>query len=88
MSTELLGVLEEGFPFQPGSDPEQMLLDILDQDTELSTLADGRLVWIPGLLGGKIFTHRLSAVEADHDIIGVGVDLLRDGAASRKGRTP
>lgn len=73
---ELLGVLEEGFEFQPGSDPEQMLLDILDQDTELSTLADGRLAWIPGLLNGKIFTHRLSAVEVAHDIIGVGVDLL------------
>lgn len=73
---QLLGVLEEGFQFQPGLDPQEVLLDVLEQDAELFTLADGRLAWIPGLLDGKIFTHRLNAVEAAHDIVAVGVDLL------------
>ena len=72
---DLLGALDaDGIELGPG--PEVMLAEVLDQDAELvMPLADGRWAWIPALLGGRIFTHRLSAVEAAHDIIGLGPDL-------------
>ena len=45
-----------------GPDPDDMLTDVLDQDAELvMPLADERWAWIPAVLGGRIFTHRLSA---------------------------
>jgi len=71
---DLLSVLKaDGVDFGP--EPDVMLAEVLDQDTELfMPLADGRRwVWLPGLLEGRIFTHRLSAVEAAHDII-IGLD--------------
>jgi tetratricopeptide (TPR) repeat protein len=59
-----------------GPDPLDMLTDILDDDTELvMPLADQRWALIPALLDGRIFTHRLSAPEAEHDMIGFGPDL-------------
>ena len=59
-----------------GPDAEDMLTDILDEDAELvMPLADERWAWIPALLDGRIFTHRLSALEAEHDMIGFGPDL-------------
>ena len=72
---DLLGVLhEDGVDLGP--DPDGMLADVLDQEAELvMPLADGRWAWIPGLLDGTIFTHRLSAVEVAHDMIGLGADL-------------
>ena len=72
---DLLGVLDaDGIDLGP--DPDVMLADVLDQDAELvMPLADERWAWIPALLGGRIFTHRLSAVEAGHDIIVLGADL-------------
>ena len=72
---DLLGVLE-GDGIELGPDPDGMLADILDQDAELAMpLADGRWAWIPALLAGRISTHRLSAMEAAHDIIAWGPDL-------------
>jgi tetratricopeptide (TPR) repeat protein len=71
---DLLSVLKaDGVDLGP--EPDVMLAEVLDQDTELfMPLADGRRwVWLPGLLEGRIFTHRLSAVEAAHDII-IGLD--------------
>jgi hypothetical protein len=72
---DLLGALDaDGIALGP--DPEVMLADVLDQDAELvMPLADERWAWIPAVLGGRIFTHRLSAVEAEHDIIAWGPDL-------------
>lgn len=72
---DLLGVLDaEGIDLGP--DPDGLLADVLDQDAELvMPLADDRWAWIPALLGGRIFTHRLSAVEAEHDLIAFGPDL-------------
>src|ERR1700694_1120855 len=74
---DLLGVLDaDGINLGP--DPDGMLADVLDQDAELvMPLADERWAWIPALLGGRIFTHRLSAVEAEHDLIALGPDLAR-----------
>src|SRR5664279_4713156 len=64
---DLLGVLvADGVDLGP--DPEDMLTDVLDQHAELvMPLADERWAWIPALLDGRIFTHRLSALEAEHD---------------------
>jgi len=72
---DLLGVLAaDGVDLGP--DPEDMLTDVLDEDAELvMPLADERWAWIPTLLDGRIFTHRLSAVEAEHDMIEFGPDL-------------
>lgn len=72
---DLLSVLvEDGIDLGP--DPDGMLAEILDQEDELfMPLADRRWAWIPALLDGRIFTHRLSAVEAAHDIIGLDPDL-------------
>ena len=72
---DLLGVLDaDGIDLGP--DPDVMLADVLDQDAELvMPLADERWAWIPAVLGGRIFTHRLSAVEAAHDIIAWDPDL-------------
>src|SRR5258705_12647952 len=71
---DLLGVLDaDGINLGP--DPDGMLADVLDQDAELvMPLADERWAWIPALLGGRVFTHRLSAVEAGDDIIALGPD--------------
>lgn len=46
-----------------------------EQRHRRSTQCHGRNMGIPALLGGRIFTHRLSAVEAEHDIIALGSDL-------------
>ena len=72
---DLLGVLDaDGIDLGP--DPDVMLADVLDQDAELvMPLADERWAWIPAVLGGRIFTHRLSAVEAAHDILAWDPDL-------------
>lgn len=72
---DLLAVLvADGIDLGPV--PEDMLTDILDEDAELvMPLADERWAWIPALLDGRIFTHRLSALEAEHDMIGFGPDL-------------
>jgi hypothetical protein len=59
-----------------GPDPEDTLAEILDEDCELvMPLADERWAWIPALLDGRVFTHRLSALEAEFDMIGFGPDL-------------
>src|SRR5664279_4009041 len=72
---DLLGVLvADGVDLGP--DPDDMLTDVLDLDAELVLpLADERWAWIPAQLDGRIFTHRLSALEAEHDMIGFGPDL-------------
>ncbi|MCB0932921.1 MAG: SEC-C domain-containing protein, partial [Mycobacterium sp.] len=55
---------------------ERPLSDVLDDHREpVHVLADGRLAWIPSVLAGRIFTHRLTAAEADHDVIPWSADL-------------
>lgn len=72
---DLLDVLEAA-GVELGSDAEETLGDLLDDDIELfMPLADGRWAWIPGLLEGRIFTHRLSETEVAHDILRWGPDL-------------
>ena len=59
-----------------GPDADATLAEVLDEDIELVVpLADGRWAWIPALLDGRTFTHRLSDAEVAHDMIGWGPDL-------------
>ena len=72
---DLLGVLTVD-DVDLGSDPDVMLAEVLAQDTELFiALADRRWAWLPGLLEGRIFTHRLSAMEVASDVVVLDVDL-------------
>jgi tetratricopeptide (TPR) repeat protein len=72
---DLLRVLEAD-DVDLGPDAEATLAEVLDEDTELvMPLADGRWAWIPALLDGRTFTHRLSETEAAHDMMTVRPDL-------------
>ncbi|MCV7378741.1 zinc-binding protein [Mycobacterium alsense] len=41
----------------------------------VAQLADGRWVWLPTLLAGRVFTHRISADEMARDVLAVTPDL-------------
>lgn len=76
MSETALLALLDAEDLDLGPDPDVGLADVLDHGAELfMPLADGRWAWIPGLLSGRIFTHRLSSMEVDYDILGLGTDL-------------
>jgi len=68
-SDELLDVLvAEGIDLGP--DAQDLLEDTLEYDPDLFLpLCDDRWAWLPALLDGRIFTHRLSAQEVEHDLI-------------------
>lgn len=72
---DLLAVLEaDGVDL--GHDPIATLVDVLDEEDELvMPLLDERWAWVPALLDGRTFTHRLSEPEVEHDIISWGRDL-------------
>lgn len=72
---DLLAALAEA-GLDLGAHPDDSLLDALDSDPgPVLNLADGRWAWIPAVLDGRVFTHRLSAAEAEHDAIGWDGDL-------------
>ena len=72
---DLLHALEDaGVDLDPALD--HALSDVLDDHHEpVHMLADERLAWIPAVLDGRIFTHRLDAVEAEYDVIAWNPDL-------------
>ena len=52
------------------------LSDVLDDHQEpIHVLADDRLAWIPTILDGRTFTHRLTPDEVEHDLIAWNPDL-------------
>lgn len=54
------------------ADPDAFLDDFLDEtDYPATQLVDDRWVWLPTVLAGRVFTHRLGAAEAAHDILTV-----------------
>ena len=58
------------------ADPEVLLDEVLDEIwSPVRQLLDDRWVWLPALLAGRVFTHRVSAVEVDHDVLTVTPDL-------------
>jgi len=65
---------EAGIDMSP--DPADVLGELLENDiAPVMPLADGRWVWLPALLDGRIFTHRLTPLEAENDVIGWDRDL-------------
>ena len=72
---ELLDVLE-AHGIDLGHNPDATLADVLDEDAELAMpLIDGRWAWLPALLDGRTFTHRLNELEVEHGIISWDLDL-------------
>ena len=59
-----------------GDDPDEVLDEALDDSDGLVTvLADERWASLPALLAGRVFTHRLSGLELEHDILVMNSDL-------------
>ena len=58
------------------TDPDNLLDDVLDEtECPARQLVDDRWVWLPAVLDGRVFTHRLVADEAAHDVLMVTPDL-------------
>lgn len=58
------------------ADPETALKIVLDEiEYPARQLVDDRWAWLPTVLAGKMFTHRLGADELAHDILTVTPDL-------------
>jgi tetratricopeptide (TPR) repeat protein len=58
------------------ADPDTVLDQILDEiECPAGQLVDDRWVWLPTVLAGRVFTHRLGADEAAHDILTVTPNL-------------
>ncbi len=58
------------------ADPESAWQwNMLEMDCPARQLVDDRWVWLPAVLAGRVFTHRLSADETTHDVLTVSPDL-------------
>ncbi len=58
------------------ADPDTLLDEILDEiECPARQLVDDRWVWLPTVLAGRVFTHRLGGDEAAHDILTVTPNL-------------
>ena len=49
--------------------------NVLEMDCPARQLVDDRWVWLPAVLAGRVFTHRVSADESIHDVLTVTPDL-------------
>jgi tetratricopeptide (TPR) repeat protein len=59
-----------------GEDPDGELDEALDHGDGLAaSLTDGRWAWLPALLAGRVFTHRLRPDEVCHDVLTICPDL-------------
>jgi Flp pilus assembly protein TadD len=62
-----------------GADPDDAdvcMEELLDAgDDLLVTLLDDRWAWLPALLAGRVFTHRVTGSELEHDVLAVTPDL-------------
>jgi hypothetical protein len=56
----------------PGSTIQRNLLEM---DCPARQLVDDRWVWLPAVLAGRVFTHRVSADESTHEVLTVTPDL-------------
>ncbi len=58
------------------TDPDTALDKLLDEtEGPAGQLVDDRWVWLPTVLAGRVFTHRLGADELAHDVLTVTPDL-------------
>lgn len=62
---------------QAGVPDPELVLRLLRReiDCPAGQLNDERWVWLPTVLAGRVFTHRLGALEAAHDILTANPDL-------------
>ena len=57
-------------------DPDSaMQWNMLEMDCPARQLVDDRWVWLPAVLAGRVFTHRVSADESTHEVLTVTPDL-------------
>lgn len=58
------------------ADPESAWQwNMLEMDCPARQLVDDRWVWLPAVLAGRVFTHRLGVDELAHDVLAVTPDL-------------
>lgn len=58
------------------ADLDAVLDQVLDEiETPARQLVDNRWVWLPTVLAGRVFTHRVGAAELAHDLLTVTPDL-------------
>ena len=58
------------------NDPDSALQwNMLEMDCPARQLVAERWVWLPAVLAGRVFTHRVSADELTHDVLAVTPDL-------------
>jgi tetratricopeptide (TPR) repeat protein len=73
---EELSVALAGRGVDLGVNPEETLADVLESDDlPLVVTVDDGYVRLSALLRGRTLTHRLTAVEVEHDIVVLGADL-------------
>jgi hypothetical protein len=59
-----------------GEDPGETFQDAMDEtDDRIALLADDRWAWVPALLAGRVFTHRLADWEVEYDTLALTPDL-------------
>ncbi|HKR48892.1 MAG TPA: SEC-C metal-binding domain-containing protein [Pseudonocardiaceae bacterium] len=58
-----------------GDDPDDVLYEALEDNDDLMVLADKRWVSLPAVLADRVFTHRVSESELEHDILAMSTDL-------------
>ena len=73
---DLLGALTAG-DLDLGETPAHIVADLLDSDEVglVMALGEGRLAWLPALLQGRTFTHRVTAAEIEHHFLDITPDL-------------
>ena len=49
--------------------------NLLEMDCPARQLVNDRWVWLPAVLAGRVFTHRVGADESTHDVLSVTPDL-------------
>lgn len=76
MTEDQLAATLMGLGIDLGDDPgEALAWALYDGDGLLRVLADERWASLPALLAGRIFTHRLTGPEVEHDILEMNPDL-------------
>jgi SEC-C motif len=57
-------------------DPDSAIQwNLLEMDCPARQLVDDRWVWLPAVLAGRVFTHRVNADESIHDVLTLTPDL-------------
>lgn len=59
-----------------GPEAADGLVDALLDEPGVYELPDNRWVWLPTVLDGRVFTHRVGELELAHDVLVVDADLL------------